>query len=81
MFTAQMVYLEYLERTSNSKIMNRCDECTSDAIDLILVPVPFGDIIHFVAYVSLTSILENQWSWSSYIIEQLLCSFVLKDLN
>ncbi len=41
--------------------MNRCDDCTSDAIDLILVPVPFGEIIHFVAYVSL---LENQWSWS-----------------
>ena len=60
MFTAQNMYLEYLERTSNSKTMNRCDDCTSDAIDLVVVPVPFGDFIHIVAYVSI--MLENQWS-------------------
>ena len=58
MFTAQKVYLEYLERTSNSKTMDRCDDCTSDAIDLVAVPVPFGDVVHIVAYVSM---LENQW--------------------
>ena len=53
------MYMEYLERTSNSKTMNRCDDCTSDAIDLVVVPVPFGDFIHIVAYVSI--MLENQW--------------------
>ena len=60
MFTAQQVYLKYLERTSNSITMPRCDDCSSDAIDLISFPVPFGDYIHLVAHVSLTLILELQ---------------------
>ena len=51
--TAQSVYLEFVERTSNSITMDRCDDCSSDAIDLSLYPVPFGDYYHYVAHVRL----------------------------
>ena len=68
MFTAQQVYLKYLERTSNSITMPRCDDCSSDAIDLISFPVPFGDYIHLVAHVSLTLILESQSNRVTFIL-------------
>ena len=42
-------YLEFLERTSNSITMRRCDDCNSDAIDLSANPVPFGEYHHLVA--------------------------------
>ena len=32
--------------------MRRCDDCSSDAIDLSANPVPFGDYYHYVAHVS-----------------------------
>ena len=47
-----VVYLEFLERTSNYLIMPRCDDCNSDAIDLSTNPVPFGEYFHNVAHVS-----------------------------
>ena len=34
--------------------MDRCDDCSSDAIDLSANPVPFGDYYHYVAHVSTT---------------------------
>ena len=52
LITAQMTYLEFLERTSNSITMRRCDDCVSNAIDLSSSPVPFGDFYHVVAHVS-----------------------------
>ena len=52
--TAQDVYLEFLERTNSSITMRRCDDCSSDAIDLSTNPVPFGDYFHYVAHVSST---------------------------
>ena len=50
--TAQEEYLEFLGRTNNSITMRRCDDCSSDAIDLTASPVPFGDYFHYVAHVS-----------------------------
>ena len=55
--TAQDVYLEYLERTNGSINMRRCDDCSSDAIDVSTNPVPFGDYFHYVAHVSSTPII------------------------
>jgi hypothetical protein len=48
-----VVYLEFLERTSNYLVMRRCDDCNSDAIDLSANPVPFGEYYHLVAHVSI----------------------------
>ena len=47
-----IAYLEFLERTSNYRVMPRCDDCNSDAIDLSANPVPFGEYHHLVAHVS-----------------------------
>ena len=51
-YSGQSTYLEFLERTDNAIIMNRCDDCVSGAIDVSDTPVPFGDIYHSVAHVS-----------------------------
>lgn len=50
-YVAQSTYLEFLERTDNAMVMDRCDDCVSDAIDLSNNPVPFGDFYHSVAHV------------------------------
>ena len=46
------MHLEFLDKTSNFRVMRRCDDCNSDAIDLSSSPVPFGDFYHYVAHVS-----------------------------
>ena len=52
---AQDVYLEFIEKTDNSITLRRCDDCSSDAIDISLNPVPFGDYYHYVAHVRLST--------------------------
>ena len=52
-------YLEFVERTSNYRTMRRCDDCTSDAIDLSDNPVPFGEYYHLVAHVSIYMYISN----------------------
>ena len=50
--TGQNVYLEFLEKTSDHRVVRPCDDCNSDAIDLSENPVPFGEYYHHVAHVS-----------------------------
>ena len=56
--TVPDVYLEFLERTSSSITMRRCDDCASGVIDST-IPVPFGEHLLFDAYVSFTLRLEK----------------------
>ena len=56
-FTSLGTYLEFVARTSNHRVMPRCDDCNSDAIDLSANPVPFGEYFHLVAHVSILIIL------------------------
>ena len=46
-----------MERTNSSITMRRCDDCSSDAIDVSSNPVPFGDYFHYVAHVSSTPVI------------------------
>ena len=45
-------YLEFLNKSNNFQVMRRCDDCSSDAIDLSSNRVPFGQFYHTIAHVS-----------------------------
>ena len=47
--------------------MRRCDDCSSDAIDVSTSPVPFGDYFHYVVHVSLTPVLNYYNNNYNYI--------------